>query len=139
MRCGFVGGIAGRQARGASYNVYSLAKIGVTSAALLNDVITVDNKTDFVVSSLCDFTFGDIVDNYIDSHETFEQSANVLTIDFAKNNPKEDEETNVVSAYSGIVISTEDTSNTIAITSLSARYFTDISAKDGYIMPGVFR
>lgn len=138
MRCGFVGGIAGRQARGASYNVYSLARIGVTSAALLNDAITVNNKTDFVVSSLCDFTFGDIVDYYIDSHETFEQTANALTIDFAKNNPKEDEETNVVSAYSGIVISTEDTSKTIAITSLSARYFTDISAKDSYIMPGVF-
>lgn len=104
----------------------------------MNDIVTVNNETDFTVSSLCNFTFGNIIDNYIDSHEIFEQSDDILTINFAKNDPTEDEEASVVSAYSGIVISTEDTSNIIAITSLSARYFTDISAKDGYIMPDVF-
>lgn len=138
MQYGFVGGIAGRQSRGVVYDSYSLAQVGFTSAALLNDVVTVNNKTDFTACSLCNFTFGDIVDNYIDSREIFEKSIDTFTIDFVKNTTAEGEDVNVVSAYSGIVISTEDTSDTIAMTSLSARYFTDISAKDGYIMPDVF-
>lgn len=128
---GFIGGIAGRQARGAIYDAYSCPSLAFTSGAF-TDTLSVDITTDYLVNINCSKSIGEIVDNSINTHPEVEfivrtsAAANTAYNDLIK--------TDVIT---GKVIEDVNSSNNV-LTSFSAIYVTDISAKDGYIMPEVF-
>lgn len=137
---GLIGGIAGRQARGALYNVYSQPSIAFTSAALLNDVVNVNNTNEYVVSANCIKKFGQFVDTIVAEQYTISVDDDQFNIEFSAKPKKDDTnstDTHDTIACSAILIS-DTTPDKYAISSISARYVTNISAKDGYIMPDVF-
>ena len=128
---GFIGGIAGRQARGAIYNAYSCPSLAFTSGAF-TDTVSVDVTTDYVVTVDCSKNIGEIVDNSIATNSNID----LTVVTSAAANTAYDNLVKYDSITGKVIEDVNPTS--IVFSTFSATYVTDISAKDGYIMPEVF-